>query len=530
MRIRRKILIPVFVLVFLAIWAIADIPPPPVNQNFGFYDTTLMNPADLSGQTPIYNETMCRGCHTTTGTLVNVNGTTIQYATVGVPTRHHRLVANGTINPNTNTPFGCPDCHPSTPGVGNGILLDRNCLECHNATAFWADSIGAHVGNFTRPHHNTTQAQARDCKFCHGASLDDYNDGHYVPPYNVSEVTPSALYKVWNGTSGRVWGGCLGCHAQDTTKTPPIFFTEVLCNGVGCPVNGKYLGAGPIADGKNNAHHNEILGITTVNLSVQPQGNQCLWCHVDLTDILNIRGCETCHSVRSIHNIQFDYANTSLLRGYGHIGSNNVSDTPNYSKDCYGCHAFWDAGDVNPFAGAIVPDVQTVTPTVFYENTPTVITLTGTNFVQTNDSTVVNIDDTTNLTPATLSNGQITVTVNLPAGNHYIKVVKTDPVENVPKPSDIKSLTTAPIVTITSAKLKNGVITISGSGFSTMPRTNARQYVTISHAGKVYYSDSISSWKPGQITAKKTSNPAAVKGDIVTVMTVNGGEGSAAIS
>jgi hypothetical protein len=53
-------------------------------------------------------------------------------------------------------------------------------------------------------------------------------------------------------------------------------------------------------------------------------------------------------------------------------------------------------------------------PTVLNANTPTVITLTGTNFVQTNDTIVVNIDDTTNLTPTTINNGQITVTVKLP--------------------------------------------------------------------------------------------------------------------
>jgi hypothetical protein len=250
MRIKGKILIPIFALAFLAILAIAAIPPPPVNQNFGIYDTTLMNPADPTGQTPIYNETMCRGCHTSTSSPL---------VTGGVPTRHHNLVANSTINPNTSQPFGCQDCHPSTPGLGMGILLDRNCLDCHNATAFWGDSIGAHVGNFTRPHHNTTHAQARNCKFCHGASVDDYNDGHYIPPYPPSEITPSALYggglgpgpQAFNSTSGRIWGGCLACHAEDTTITPPIYFTHTNPSQVG----GKYSAA-PTADGTNNVHHN----------------------------------------------------------------------------------------------------------------------------------------------------------------------------------------------------------------------------------------------------------------------------------
>ncbi len=509
MKIKGKILISVFALAFLALIAIADIPPPPVNQNFGIYDTMMVN----------YNETMCRGCHTTSGTILN----STSFAIGGVPTRHHNLVSNSTINPYTNAPFGCTDCHPSTLGTGNGILLDRNCMDCHNATAFWGDSIGAHIGNFTRPHHNTTYAQLRNCKFCHGASVDDYNDGHYIPQYNTSEVTPSALYKVFNSTSGRVWGGCLACHAQDTTNSPPIFFTEVLCGTAQCPVNGKYPFA-PVADGINNVHHNEILGIT----GGSSVGDQCLWCHTNIKNVFDIRGCETCHSVRAIHNIQVDFANTSTLIGYGHIGSNNPSDPENHSWDCKGCHAWYDAGDVNPFAGAIVPEVQLVTPTVFYENTPTVITLTGTNFVQTNDTTVVNIDDTTNLTPKTISNGQIIVTVNLPAGNHYIKVVKTDPAENVPKPSAIKSLTVVGKVTINSAMLKSGVITIKGSGFGTKPATNAQLYVSVNHAGNQIASSSIDAWKDNEITAMMPNG--VTSGDQVTVLTGTSGEAKAIIT
>ncbi len=525
MRIKGKILIPILAVVFLAILAIADIPPPPVNQNFGILDTTLMNPNDLTGQTPIYNETMCRGCH---------NSTSSPLVAGGVDTRHHNLVATGATNPYTLAAFQCTDCHPSIPGTGNGILLDRNCLDCHNASNFWGDNLGAHVGNFTRPHHNTTHAQARNCKFCHGASVDDYNDGHYIPSYDESIVTPSALYGGGNGpnsgafnsTSGRIWGGCLACHAEDTTKTPPVYFTHTTPSQVG----GKYSSP-PIATGTNNVHHNEILGITQEpGLSISDsEGAECLWCHVNVTAVLDIRGCETCHSVRAIHNTQFDYANTSNLIGYGHVGSNNPYDVKNYSFDCKGCHAWYDAGDTNPFAGAIVPDVQVVTPNVFAGNTPTVITMTGTNFVQINDTTIVNIDDTTNITPSTLSNGQITVTVNLSAGNHYIKVVKTDPIENVPKPSDIKPLTVLSKVSITSARLRNGVITISGSGFGYEPSTNAQMYISIKHAGTVYYSDNINSWSNTQIKATKTSTPAAAKGDIVTVVTANSGKASATI-
>lgn len=494
MKTKRKILIPIFALVFLAILAIADIPPPPVNQNFGIYDTTMMN----------YSETLCRGCHN------SISGP----VTGGVSTRHHNLVLNGAINPATNLAFVCTDCHPSIPSIGNGILLDRNCIDCHNRTTFWGDSIGAQVGNFTGPHHNTTQAQTRDCKFCHGASVDNYNDGHYISNNPPDATMPSAMFKDFNITSGRVWGGCLACHAEDASRNPPIFFTQTNPT----PIDGRYSSA-PIPDGINNIHHNEIIAVD--NPPGVTAGDECIWCHPDLSNVLDIRGCEACHSVRAIHNTQFDFTNTSTKIGYGHIGSNNTADIENNSWDCKGCHGY-TFSDVNPFAGAIIPDVQLVTPAVFRSNSPAVLTLTGTNFVQTGSTTVVNIDDTTNIIPDTMTNGQIIVTVNLAAGNHYIKVVKTDPIENVPKTSDIKPLTVVNKVTITSAKLKGGIITISGSGFGTTG------YVTIKHAGNVYYSDSISSWSNTQINVKKTSTPAAIKGDIVTVIT-NSGEDSSKI-
>lgn len=499
MKIKRKILIPISALVFLGILvAIADIPPPPANQNFGVYDTMMMN----------YNEALCRGCH---------NSTSSPLVTGGVPTRHHNLVKTSGINPYTNQPFQCTDCHPHIPG-GNGVLLDTNCIDCHNGTAFWADSAyGANVGNFNRPHHNTTQAQTRDCKFCHGASVEDYNDGHYIPTYPVSEITPNALYKVYNVTSGRVWGGCLACHAENASANPSIFYTHTIPTAIG----GKYSSA-PSATGTDNVHHTEVATITA--------GADCLWCHGDITTggVLDIRTCETCHSVSAIHNTQVDFANTSMLRGFGHIGSGNPADPANYSWDCKGCHAWYAAGDVNPFAGAIIPDVQLATPSVFTANTPTVVTLTGTNFIQTNSTTVVNIDDNTNLTPDTITNGQITVTVNLEAGNHYIKVVKTDSIENVPKTSGIRPLTVVPTVSLSSATLDGVTLTISGSGLGTVPVTNAQQYVTFSHAGNMYYSDSITSWSDTQIVAKLSGSVAA--GDIVKVITTNSGEAAIAVT
>lgn len=496
MKIKRKILIPIFAMVFLTILAVANIPPPPVNQNFGIYDTMMVN----------YNETMCRGCHN--------SATPSPFVTGGVLTRHHNLVVNSIINPATNQPFICTDCHPSTGGAG--VLLDTNCIDCHNGTAFWADTTyGAKVNNISRPHHNSTHAQIRNCKFCHGSSVDDYNDGHYIPTYPVSEVTPNAMFKAYNLTSMRVWGGCLACHAENLLATPQIFYTHTFLFP-------------PIPDGTNNIHHIEILNIDKP--SGVTQGDQCLWCHTNISNVFDIRGCETCHSVRAIHNIQVDFANTSTKIGYGHIGSNNPSDPKNNSWDCLGCHAWYNAGVVNPFAGAIIPDVQSATPSVIASGMSTTLTITGDNFV--ND--VTNADGsvthyTSNVavdgvlyTPTSISDSQIVISIPaLAAGIYQLQLVK-----GVDTLSNLLTLTVVPPVTLSSVALNGGNLTINGNGFGIEPQSNATLYISVSdNNGNQIVSSTIQEWSDTQIQAKIPATP----GDIVTVMTANGGLAKASI-
>ncbi|HEY9245675.1 MAG TPA: hypothetical protein VIO11_02400, partial [Candidatus Methanoperedens sp.] len=245
-------------------------PPPPVPQNLGIYDTGIDNL-----KTNATDQTLCRACHQTSGT--NISG---GYSNTlgGVPTRHHSLVQRGATNPLTNVPFACTDCHPSTPGVGNGILLDRSCTDCHNGTSFWADSnLGAHVGNFSRPHHVDTgyddanigqPAQNRTCNFCHGSFVNNYNDGHYKPSYNTDfMITPWATFKSTNfsqpdGLGGnKTWGGCNSCHLDNPNAAPlPI-------------------------DENHDTHHKEILGFArfggqTPFQNASTPGAKCSWCHV----------------------------------------------------------------------------------------------------------------------------------------------------------------------------------------------------------------------------------------------------------
>jgi len=487
-------------IVFLAFvglaWAL--VPPPPANQNIGIYDTGIAT----------YNEPLCRNCHDST-------------SLGGVPTRHHNLVPTGE--------YGCTTCHPVVTGPnGQSVLIDRNCINCHNGTAFYANPTAL---NISRPHHiNTVAAQTRQCSDCHGGFIADYDDGHYVPSYNTSIVTPYADNRVYNATSGRYWGGCLACH-QNSSTTSPI----VLNN--------------------HDNHHGEILGNSggIGHQRDQTSGAACNWCHVinaavSPTSVLRINGtgawglgccgplnngssgarllefrnssvdalngtaCEKCHSVLSIHNIQFNYSGTNGQQGYGHIGAN---------WDCNGCHAFWNAGEVPPFGGPIVIDASSFAPSVLTANQATVVTITGDNFVQDTYTTTVNVDGNS-ITPTSVTNSQIVVNVPaLAAGVHQIQVVKTGATDSTS--SKLSALTVVSPVTISSAKLRKGVITITGTGFGTEPAQDANQYVTIAKSdGTIFYSDSITSWSTTTIKAKKTTTPAAAVGDTVTVTTPTG--------
>ncbi len=423
-------------------WAL--VPPPPANQLLGIYDTTVNN----------FNETLCRNCHTS-----------------GLPDRHHILTGPPTFE------YGCQDCHPTI--LGGGIIVDRNCIACHNGTGFYGDPQTL-AG---KPHHNTTQAQTLACEFCHGSVIDNTNDGHYIPTYAPSLVTPDTSFKVINQTTGKKWGGCEACH-------------EPSAVGPGVPL---VIGANV------DTHHNEVVGVT--------QGISCLACHNTTAGAINIRSCEQCHGVKSLHNIQYNYNGTQGVLGYGHLGAN---------WDCNGCHAWYVAGTA-PLEAEKVPALGSVTPSRIEAGKSAVVTITGSNFLQAGYSTVVDVEGTT-YTPATLTDTSLTVTIPaLTAGVHDIKVkVGT-------ASSKLSALTVYTKVTISRATLSSGTITITGSGFGAIPSVNPQLYVTIKKAdGTIYYSDSISSWSSSTIKARSTK---AAVGDIVTVTRADGtGSASKAIT
>ncbi len=268
----------------LPAWAF---PPPPVNQDIGMRDVAI---GDLT-------DALCRGCHAS-----------------GVRNRHDLLdgqpIPSGSVVPypdsnsdgTADAVYGCYNCHRTDTWVVSG------CPGCHSGS---------------NPHHPIPPAVSSDCKVCHGSVVDSVTDGHYIPTYPLSLVTPSAsggdglpLNSRGNGA-----GACNYCH------------------------DGDYPGTGVILN--NHDLHHRLL-----------TGTNCTWCH-DSDRGTRMRICEGCHGPTSLHNIQADSPKAGNLgtivvggedAGYGHVGR----DAGPADSDCWGCHGFGFAA-MAPAASASGP-------------------------------------------------------------------------------------------------------------------------------------------------------------------------------
>lgn len=386
------------IVVILARTSEAEVPAPPVNQTIGMFDALLGD----------FTEAECRACHA-----------------VGVPDRHHVLygepIPPGSLVPdpdadrdgNPDLFYGCFNCHDTS------FNVVRDCVACHTSS----------------PHHMTPQAQAGDCVYCHGEIVDNFNDGHYIPTYDESMVTPSA-----NGgcglplnSRGNGAGACDYCHDDDGGSTPVILNTSVL-------------------------HHS--------------QGFDCGMCHL-LHGALPIRECERCHGPDSLHSIQADSPNPANLGtivvggedpGYGHVGR----DAGPGDSDCWGCHGFASSSSV-PEIGPLIPTLYNSDLAVIKAGTDTTVVLNGVAFTDSAGSTAhesdvrLTADDGFSFTlepDVIINSGKLAVTIPeaTPPGNYKIQAVKGATASN---PAVISVLPEVKIANATS----DGTVTIRGSGF-----------------------------------------------------------------
>jgi len=421
----------VIVLLLLGI-TMAKVPPPPANQDLGIYDTVFDE----------FTEEQCRNCHSS-----------------GLPDRHHMLVFHEEYN--------CTDCHPPNYGGGDPVTVIRDCLNssCHTGT----------------PHHETPDAIARHCSVCHGTFVDDYDDGHYIPDYSVSNVTPATGYRYINETTDKKWGGCEACHEPDYTVDPVI-------------------------ETNANTHHTAVYSMTC--------GSNNNICHFD--PITNIRKCEDCHGVKSLHNIQYDYENTSGYLGYGHIGDGYW--------DCLGCHAWFVPTKSSASTYNINPDIKYLNKGSVEAGMTTKINIIGSNFINTvNGNTYTSeviIDngiDEIKLVPDTISISQINVTIpQLDPGSYGIYVMKGD------KRSKLMPFVAEPPVDIESAIITRNKVMIIGSGFNEEPDEEFENLLgVIIKDGDNIINSEVISWSNTRI---RLNCEDAGKGDSITVKALFGSD------
>ncbi|BDV42803.1 cytochrome c [Geotalea uraniireducens] len=428
--------------------ATAKVPPPPVNQYLGLYDT------DFGALT----RSSCLACHGSDQVLV---------------LRHHALLNN--VAPAKT--YDCLTCHTLVPdGSGGYLFADfRTCENCHS----------------TSPHHTTTAAVERHCTVCHGSFVDDYDDGHPIPTYTPSAVTPGITGDAYTDPvtgEQKITGGCGACHQPDATAIDPATGT-----------------VRPILSNRETHHATHLA---------------CATCHPVHGGVLDIRGCESCHGIRSLHNIQQETpapANVGTVvpgqeeAGWGHVGSNS---------DCNGCHlpAMW-AASATP-AGATVPAIGALSSRTVRSDRSTLLTIAG-------DSLVNSAAETTYTPTILLGSGPTAVTLQpssvsanrlqvvippLPPGNYDLRVVKAD------KRSNRARLTVALLPAVKQASLTRGtdLVTIIGSGFGTPPPGDYASGLGVFANGAAAR---IVTWSATRIIV---TSPGIKAGALVTVKTVNG--------
>ncbi len=454
------------VMMSTASWA--NIPPPPVNQNIGILDGVFN---DMTYQT-------CLGCHG------DPDDAPAPVKSGYLPDRHH-LRVDTPIGPYSASPFPekspegihkCITCHavdwvedPSRPSGGYFKFAQdpaspefRDCLRCHQQTP-----------GIASVHHLTQKAQEAQCPLCHGSLIDFPNGDHYIPDYEISLITP------WPGDNydtsspsnrfdppvaaynGRRKGNCSHCHYsgtdQVTGRVIPTNYQTHHGTGVGQPNSGSRHG--------------------------------CDLCHDFTPPNHTIRGCEKCHGVSSLHNIEFDRDGDGITPGgeepfWGHIGS---------PANCRGCHGNFQGAGVEAIlqTGTGPSSDANVVPTysrmgmrghgmrggrggMWAASTDTrILTFTGSGFISVIQgpdgpvemvASVMLVDrngDSREYTASRVTPTELEVILpdDLPAGSYDLYLVKGS------VRSPVTNLVIRPDVVVEQVTCEKGKVIISGRGF-----------------------------------------------------------------
>jgi len=527
----------------------AVVPPPPANQDLGIFDGIFNN----------LTEAECRACHddpnhpcSTSNVdrhhlyygqeikagecsvnsdaclsnadcdagICELNGTPCSVDTdcpdAGLGETCGEICRGETVAPildangdgSNDSTYGCLNCHEQdTSGGIIAFVVERNCLACH-----------VQVAGEGSVHHMTDVAQGRDsplgdpdvgdCTPCHGTLVDDIGDGHLIPVYAPSLVTPvpgggigEPLNVYGNGA-----GACDYCH--DFDGLPPE--TRLIWSN-------------------RDTHHNTGVFLTETGATNQ---DACTWCHnVLLPDPYKIRVCEGCHGYESLHNIAadtdsdpvcfYDPADPTACEvvvggeapGYSHVGNDS---------DCWGCHGNYDP-TAAPGGGPVTPYLSDADGAVMTAGEDTAFTVTGvalTNLVgdyRWVSDVILTAGDGSSVTLAPDSIDQNGLTVTIPGetaiGTYRLQAVKATPAVTYAASNPVV-ISVKPEVRIDGVTNNGDTYTITGVGFGDAPPAGAEEYLNVQINGEAA---AIQSWTDTEIVASVSGYGAAAEGDTILV-------------
>jgi hypothetical protein len=537
----------IFILVS-ALPGITDVPAPPVNQIIGIPDTVFNN----------LTEADCRFCHEDPNIVGGPNNSDRHHLLYGIPLNEGFCSAyndiiwgrnicttasdcNANICSIAGTPcvgdldcpvgqtcgedcvgesiapfppaadgtYECTTCHPILVNGQIDVIAVRDCLFCH-----------VQINNEASVHHFTAEAQSKNCQYCHGSLVNNIGDGHIIPEYTPSLVTPSPSFGSGfpYNSEGNGAGACDYCHSTGTGQpgaVQPGYVFDPAFTGVFGPVE---------VYRSSETHHSTGLGLF--------DNSQCLWCHnIDDPSSDPIRRCQGCHGFESLHNIAVDSDDPDQMftpagdpqeenPGWSHVGNND---------DCWGCHGFSSSGAVSSVSqessfgtssysstavtnltmstvsgmGPLVPYINSASTTVVNAGTATAISLSGisfTNFTHNMEwiATVVLTSDDgieTELPPDFVSENSLTVTIpeTMGLGNYHLRAVKGDKKSN----PFVISVKPDVIITEVDCNRRTNTLTITGSGFGKRPE-GSDSHINVEIKGKP---TQIISWTDNEIKA-----------------------------
>jgi len=476
----------ILILVSFTLSSAQQLPIHPMKQNIGIPDTIFNN----------LNKLNCAYCHKPE------LGWTFTPPTVKdgiLADRHHlKVIKNMIIGENTQAPFGapgepykCTSCHQIKQDAADGAnkISDnfKNCLNCH------IQKSGASV------HHLTAKAQELDCKHCHSNRVDNPNDGHYIPTYRASMITPRPS----GGTGPNGRGACNYCHSAGVDSV-----------------------SGILVKSNKETHHSTGIGQEGIS------NLDCTLCHDNSDPALAIRRCQNCHGVKSLHSIQVDSDGDGFIKAseekpyFGHVGNN---------QDCEGCHSGWDY-EQNALSKAyiIVPQLNDISTFKISNEKTTILTIKGqafTNIYSSPKKGTINLKSTIiltkgsnnkeiKLTPSFISESSLKVTIpkGLTPGNYYIRADKYSIVSNP------LNLVILPAVSISKITNSGNKFTILGNGFGKyLDASDSQVYLTIANSRC-----NIESWSDEKIIATcnntcKTLKVKSIFGDATKNITCGNG-------